>query len=83
MKAKSPQVTIKQINGDSLTIAIGTQTHSLPFSRYPWFAGKPEKAVRNLKVSKLGHLRWPDLDVDLSTEIIKHPERYPLKAKVT
>jgi predicted DNA-binding transcriptional regulator YafY len=24
------------------------------------------------------HLRWPDLDVDLSIDSIDHPERYPL-----
>jgi len=27
------------------------------------------------------HFYWPDLDVDLSKEIIKNPERFPLKVK--
>ncbi|MGZ9125441.1 MAG: DUF2442 domain-containing protein, partial [Candidatus Binatia bacterium] len=27
------------------------------------------------------HFYWPDLDVDLSEEIIAHPARFPLKAK--
>jgi hypothetical protein len=27
------------------------------------------------------HFYWPDLDVDLTSEIIEHPERFPLKAK--
>jgi hypothetical protein len=29
------------------------------------------------------HLYWPDLDVDLSVESIRHPERFPLRAKTT
>jgi hypothetical protein len=28
-----------------------------------------------------GHFHWPDLDVDLSLQIIRNPERFPLKAK--
>jgi hypothetical protein len=28
-----------------------------------------------------GHFFWPDLDVDLTEEIIEHPERFPLSAK--
>ncbi len=25
---------------------------------------------------------WPDLDVDLTEEIIENPDRFPLKAKI-
>jgi hypothetical protein len=32
----------------------------------------------NVTRVRVGHLRWPDLDVDLSVESIEHPERYPL-----
>jgi hypothetical protein len=28
-----------------------------------------------------GHFYWPDLDIDLSLEIIRHPESFPLKSK--
>jgi len=27
------------------------------------------------------HFFWPDLDIDLTSEIIQHPERYPLTAR--
>jgi hypothetical protein len=26
------------------------------------------------------HFFWPELDVDLTSEIIRHPERFPLTA---
>jgi len=25
------------------------------------------------------HLYWPEIDVDLTVEMIKHPEQFPLK----
>jgi len=33
------------------------------------------------EVTHISHFYWPDLDVDLSKEIIKNPERFPLKVK--
>ncbi|MEN8180825.1 MAG: integron cassette protein, partial [Pseudomonadota bacterium] len=30
-----------------------------------------------------GHYYWPEIDVDLTKEIIEHPERFPLSAKIT
>jgi hypothetical protein len=38
-----------------------------------------------LNVARQGkeHLYWPALDVDLTLESIRHPERYPLVSGVT
>jgi len=32
-------------------------------------------------VERLGadHMHWPELDIDLTLDMIDHPERYPLK----
>jgi hypothetical protein len=53
----------------------------LPFEEYPWFKRAPVAAIVRLEQPRLGHLHWPDLDVDLSVDAIEHPERYPLTAK--
>jgi len=47
----------------------------------PWFKRAPVEAILRLERPRAGHLYWPDLDIDLSVDSIKHPERYPLKAK--
>lgn len=41
------------------------------------------EAKVNIEEQTLGHYYWPDIDidVDLTDEIIEHPERFPLKAK--
>ncbi|NCR64791.1 MAG: integron cassette protein [Microcystis aeruginosa LG11-05] len=37
--------------------------------------------ILNIQEPFPDHFYWPDLDVDLSKEIIKNPERFPLKAQ--
>ena len=37
--------------------------------------------ILNVDLSPTGKLHWPDLDIDLSTEILQAPERFPLIAK--
>jgi hypothetical protein len=54
----------------------------LPFEEYPWFRQASIDAILRLERPRTGHLRWPDLDVDLSVASLEHPERYPLKATV-
>jgi hypothetical protein len=34
---------------------------------------------RAVEEPSVGHFYWPDLDVDLTAEIIEDPERFPLK----
>jgi hypothetical protein len=53
----------------------------LPFEEFPWFKQAPVNAILRLERPRAGHLRWPDLDVDLSVDSIEHPDRYPLKAR--
>jgi hypothetical protein len=53
----------------------------LPYEQFPWFKDAPIAAILNVEEQRPGHFYWPDLDVDLTEEIIEHPERYPLTAK--
>ncbi len=53
----------------------------LPFEEYPWFKRAAVEEILRLERAGPDHLRWPDLDIDLSVDSIEHPERYPLKAK--
>jgi hypothetical protein len=39
-------------------------------------------ALSRIEEPAPGHLYWPDLDVDLGLETIRHPERFPLKSRV-
>lgn len=60
-------------------------THSkelfMSYEDFPWFKDQPVGAILNVEEQSLGHFYWPDMDVDLTEEMIENPERFPLKAK--
>ncbi len=53
----------------------------MSYEDFPWFKDQPIKAILNVEEQSPGHFYWPDMDIDLTEEIIEHPERFPLKAK--
>ncbi|HTQ99477.1 MAG TPA: DUF2442 domain-containing protein [Candidatus Acidoferrum sp.] len=53
----------------------------LSYDDFPWFKGKPKQKVRNVQEVSPEHLFWPDMDVDLELDAIRHPEKFPLIAK--
>ncbi|MEO0422842.1 MAG: DUF2442 domain-containing protein [Pseudomonadota bacterium] len=53
----------------------------LSFDQVPWFREATVAAIQCVEQPAAGHLRWPDLDVDLALDSIRHPERYPLTAR--
>lgn len=55
---------------------------ALPYSEFPWFKAATIQQIINVVRPTADHLYWPDLDVDLSVESIRHPEKFPLRAKI-
>jgi hypothetical protein len=53
----------------------------LPFEQFPWFRHATIDQVTNVERPSGQHLCWPELDVDLSIESIRHPERFPLVSR--
>ena len=54
----------------------------LPFAEFPWFKDAPIGKLLNVERPQPHHLYWPDLDVDVAVESIRHPEQFPLIANV-
>lgn len=52
--------------------------HALSFDEFPWFRGATVSQLTTIERLGSDHLRWPQLDVDLNIESIRHPKRYPL-----
>jgi hypothetical protein len=53
----------------------------MSYQDFPWFKEQPLKSILFVQESANGHLYWPEIDVDLTLEIIRNPERFPLQAK--
>jgi hypothetical protein len=76
------QAEVTNISSHGFWLLVDDRELFLPFAEYPWFKRAPVAEILRLQQPRPGHLRWPDLDIDLSVDSIEHPERYPLKAKL-
>jgi hypothetical protein len=52
----------------------------VPFAEFPWFSA-PIGKLLNVERPSPDHLYWPELDVDLAVDSIRHPERFPLVSR--
>ena len=76
-------VEVTNISSHGVWLLAHNKELFMPYENFPWFKDQPIRAVLNVEEHSLGHFYWPDIDVDLTEEIIEHPERFPLKAKST
>ena len=55
----------------------------MSYDDFPWFKDQSVKSIINVEEPSPGHFYWPDIDIDVTEEIIENPEKFPLKAKNT
>lgn len=80
-KDTSP-VEVTNISSHGFWIFFRGRELFLAYEDFPWFKDQTVKVLCNIEELSEGHFFWPDLDVDLSEEIIENPGKYPLKAKI-
>jgi hypothetical protein len=86
MKSRVPgtpisDVEVTNISKHGFWILLGDEEFFMPFPDFPWFETAAVSAIISVEMVGIEHLYWPDLDVDLTIESIKHPEKYPLVSK--
>ena len=54
----------------------------VPFSEFPWFLTASVEQIFHVERPQPHHLYWPELDIDLHVDSIRHPERFPLISRV-
>lgn len=75
------EVEVTNISGHGLWLFAHGTEHFLSYEQYPWFKEKTISQITNVEEISSGHYYWPDLDVDLSENILRNPDAYPLQAK--
>ena len=71
-------VELSNVSAHGLWLLVDEREVYLPFDDFPWFREATIGQLTRIDRPTPGHLRWPDLDVDLSLASIEHPDRYPL-----
>lgn len=78
----SSAVEVTNISAHGLWILVRNRELFLSYKDFPWFKEQPVKSILRVEEQSPGHFHWPDIDVDLTVEMIEHPERFPLKARL-
>lgn len=78
-RTSAPEVT--NISAHGIWMLAGDREMFLAYENFPWFKDASVGKLLNVEEPSPGHFYWPALDIDLTTEIIDHPERFPLRAR--
>jgi hypothetical protein len=71
-------VEVTRVSTRGIWLMLDREELFLPYAEFPWFRRAAIDDVAFVERVTSDHLRWPALDVDLTVESIRHPERFPL-----
>ena len=73
------RVEVVHVSKHGFWVSVDDEELFLSFEQYPWFETATVASGFNVELMHGFHLRWPDLDVDLELDSLRHPENYPLR----
>ncbi len=77
------ETEVTNISSHGLWILSNDREFFLSYEDFPWFKDKTICDITRVESFGEGHLYWENLDIDLSLEMIEHPERFPLRAQAS
>ncbi len=72
------EAEVTNISTHGFWILIHNKEYFLPFSKFPWFSKARIDEITKVELLHSDHLYWESLDIDLTIEMIEHPDKYPL-----
>ena len=74
-------VEVTHVSTHGLWVLLNGEELLLPFVDFPWFKQATIEQITAVEWPSPNHLYWPQLDIDLSVESIRHPQAFPRMAK--
>ena len=75
------QVEVTNVSPHGFWLFVGERELFVPFKDFPWFKDASIGQISRVELPSAHHLYWPDLDIDLAVDSLRHPERYPLMSQ--
>lgn len=75
------EIEVTNVSPHGLWLLLRDEELFLPFADFPWFKDAPVGKLFRVEILSPNHLYWPELDIDLSVDSIRHPERFPLMSR--
>lgn len=76
-----PSVEVTNSSPHGFWLLLEDEELFLPFAEFPWFKDAAVGKIMRVELPSPNHLYWPELDVDLAVDSIRHPDRFPLVSR--
>ncbi len=73
---------VTNVSAHGFWILLAEEELFVPFAEFPRFRDASIRAITHIEWPSVDHLYWPDLDIDLAVDSIRHPESFPLVSRV-
>jgi hypothetical protein len=80
--ADTLEVEVTNVSKHGFWLWLGDDELFVPFAEFPWLKDASIAKLLHVERPQAHHLYWPDLDIDLAVDSIRHPERFPLVSRV-
>ena len=77
--ADTSVVEVTHIDARGLWLYVDGTEHYMCFDEFPWFVDATVRQISCVEQHGVDHIHWPELDVDLTLDMIDNPGEYPLK----
>lgn len=74
-------VEVTNISPQGFWLLLQAEELFVPFTDFPWFRDATVAQIIRVERPSPGHLYWPELDVDLSVDSIREPDKFPLVSR--
>ncbi len=75
------EAEVTNISKHCFWLLLGNEELPVSFKDFPWFKNATVEQITDVQWQSLDHLYWPALDIDLSVQSIRDPDKFPLVSK--
>ena len=74
----APDAEVRMIASDGLYLTVEGVGYFAAFRDFPFLVELPLSQIFQVEYCGHGHIRWEEADIDLHTDILAHPECFPV-----
>ena len=75
---KTDNAEVTNISSFGIWVLVGGVELFISYREYPFFCGASIKDIADVEEDSMENLHWSKLDIDIETDSLKNPEKYPL-----
>jgi hypothetical protein len=78
----SNSVEVTRVSSRGIWLKTHDKKFFLSYYDFPWFKNKTVHAVMNVEEPSPDHFYWPQLNLNLDLDMIRHPHHFPPQQSV-